>query len=808
MRAFLPWFSQPSTQESGEALKVTTHGTKGLSIFVLSALLWRSPVSVFVPLNSSLGRWWGYWGRTGRRCPSPTLLHPAHTHSIPVPPCTSTQASRMGSNKWLQVHDLPGGKSEPRILPGPAQDSIARVGDSSLSLVTICGRTQEGKSFLLNQLVGDPFCFGVHGNGAPKTKGADVSPILSMQGTAPKVAYVDAEGLGGEDVLKDVLLLTPLLLVSSVFIYNWRGGAAKEGMLKQLGVLADVAHKVLPPASKATEQERRIFGHLHIVLRNRAEVGDAEEVLLDDEKPGTGVSVESVAKRNRVRQVLRESFRSIKISALPTPTDDEEALSTGDITKITRNLTKEFKAALAALKTSLKPHIREGKVDVEGKAFTGTSILHLTKEVAALLNSEQDRIMPESIFAALQRRVFESRVARHISPPSEWLRVTPKTGDEEHIFTIKDDQLVVLPVAVKLNLVTVLALPNSGKSSLLNQLVGKPDCFCPEAERGLARLALVDMPEDGPPMAARLGYVELGSGGSWVEDLVLLFPLLLVSKVVILNWAGPLDKNKMLESLAALVPGNMRAEDEEEVCSLLTDYARRLGMKMDSAEALVLTQVVKRGPIFGHLHIVLHNQPNASAVEGLQDEMRAAFNQSFQSINLWTLPTPGTGAQPTEAGDARATVGVPDGFEQAVGGLKAYLATQLHEPRVFDGSELFYLTIYSFMTSACWRGKDKPDAYKRNLVPLLAFVIKYVQSLEATSPLKAIGAGAVTAGAVAVAGAGAVAVAGVVILPGAFLGAAVFGAYKTAEYAYYYHRGRALKEERKEEERRSAKTKK
>ena len=213
-----------------------------------------------------------------------------------------------------------------------------------------------------------------------------------------------------------------------------------------------------------------------------------------------------------------------------------------------------------------------------------------------------------------------------------------------------------------------------------------------------------------------------------------------------------------------------------------------------------------------HLHLLLLLNllllPNASAVEGLQDEMRAAFNQSFQSINLWTLPTPGTGAQPTEAGDARATVGVPDGFEQAVGGLKAYLATQLHEPRVFDGSELFYLTIYSFMTSACWRGKDKPDAYKRNLVPLLAFVIKYVQSLEATSPLKAIGAGAVTAGAVAVAGAGAVAVAGVVILPGAFLGAAVFGAYKTAEYAYYYHRGRALKEERKEEERRSAKTKK
>jgi len=48
----------------------------------------------------------------------------------------------MGSNKWLQVHDLPGGKAELRILSGPAQDSIARVGNTSLSLVTICGRAQ------------------------------------------------------------------------------------------------------------------------------------------------------------------------------------------------------------------------------------------------------------------------------------------------------------------------------------------------------------------------------------------------------------------------------------------------------------------------------------------------------------------------------------------------------------------------------------------------------------------------------------------------------------------------------------------
>ena len=240
---------------------------------------------------------------------------------------------------------------------------------------------------------------------------------------------------------------------------------------------------------------------------------------------------------------------------------------------------------MAALKTSLNPHILDGKGAVDGNAFTGKTILDFTKEVTALLNSMQDRIVPESIFAGLQRRVFESLVARHISPPIEWLRVSPWTfdgtpapaihDDGTHaklefsgtvrggrclIFTTKDlplEQLRQVRFATKLNLVTVFGLPSSGKSLLLNQFVGKPDCFGQfgrEAEHGLARLALVNIPKDGHQLPTKLGFVEVDSSGSWVKDLALLFPLLLVSKVVILNWAGPPDKDELLKALAELGP--------------------------------------------------------------------------------------------------------------------------------------------------------------------------------------------------------------------------------------------------------------
>ena len=55
----------------------------------------------------------------------------------------------------------------------------------------------------------------------------------------------------------------------------------------------------------------------------------------------------------------------------------------------------------------------------------------------------------------------------------------------------------------------------------------------------------------------------------------------------------------------------MTAEHEEKACSWMSDHASSLGMKMGGTELLLLSRVAKRRPIFGHLHVVLRNQPNA-----------------------------------------------------------------------------------------------------------------------------------------------------------------------------------------------------
>jgi len=326
----------------------------------------------------------------------------------------------MGSHKWLEVRDLPGGKAELRVIPR-GQDCLASAGNSPLSLVTVIGRTRTGKSFLLRQLVDKQDWFEVKGGNIPLTKGADVSPVLPVGGSRQrsKKAYVDAEGLGDAGIRKDVLLLTPLLLVSSVVIFNWPGRPAKDKMLEQLGKLVAAAEKV-GPRPEGIAQQRCIFGYLYIVLRNVAHAKGVKELLLNEEEPGPLSSAKEVAERNRKRRVLHESFRDIFIFALPTPTEKGDALDSGNVMEIERSLTKEFTTALVTLKKHLDLHILNAQVGLDGQPLTGTTLPDFIKELVAVVNSEQDRIVPESLFAGMQRQFWESSISKPVIPASTW----------------------------------------------------------------------------------------------------------------------------------------------------------------------------------------------------------------------------------------------------------------------------------------------------------------------------------------------------------------------------------------------------
>ena len=63
----------------------------------------------------------------------------------------------------------------------------------------------------------------------------------------------------------DVTLLTPVLLLSKVILFNWKGGLQKTKILDELAILVEVANSV---SSKNFSDDSPTFGHLHIVLRD------------------------------------------------------------------------------------------------------------------------------------------------------------------------------------------------------------------------------------------------------------------------------------------------------------------------------------------------------------------------------------------------------------------------------------------------------------------------------------------------------------------------------------------------------------
>lgn len=219
-----------------------------------------------------------------------------------------------------------------------------------LSLVSVFGAARTGKSFLLNCLAGKPGLFRCNNQHLPCTKGSDISAStnklksiadhVGVKVAAPmanaRVAWVDCEGSGDQDVSYDTKLTMPLLISSKVIIFNHKGAPTASSMLDQLSVLARTAEGV--------ETNRKMFGHLHLVLRDysfdtpKAEI--LEKILGEEPLPPpsrlqvprsnkrpehTGHDpARSAKERNDIRQLLKTNFASINVWLLTQPAEPDQ----------------------------------------------------------------------------------------------------------------------------------------------------------------------------------------------------------------------------------------------------------------------------------------------------------------------------------------------------------------------------------------------------------------------------------------------------------------------------------------------------
>ena len=211
---------------------------------------------------------------------------------------------------------------------------LRRLGKAKCGLVTILGPPKQGKSFLLNQLTKS--CqFSIHddilGGG---TGGINIChPITAnefssyVRTTAPTgaesgstsalaLAFADTVGLGGGVARDTSHLVTSLLPLSRVLIFNWMGGFQVDAILQQLGMFTCRVIPLLPANSEGR------LGFLHIVLRDIDQRNEMQmnNLLLLPEPVSSSDSPENAAvERNEIRATLNKTFRRICVLAMPHP---------------------------------------------------------------------------------------------------------------------------------------------------------------------------------------------------------------------------------------------------------------------------------------------------------------------------------------------------------------------------------------------------------------------------------------------------------------------------------------------------------
>ncbi|EQC36373.1 hypothetical protein SDRG_06477 [Saprolegnia diclina VS20] len=308
----------------------------------------------------------------------------------------------MQAVKWLGM-DRHG-----KMAVAPAAEQVLKPLPETqpINLISIFGAARQGKSFLMNLLANQQDLFRISNEKEPCTQGVDLSshfmPLteFSRQNGNPsvsssmKVGFVDAEGQGDRDITYDSRLVSPVLLTSKVVIFNWKDSLQADRMLNLLAVLAKAAQNV----ELADGDNRKVFGHLHIVFRDWNFVNTTPEQVYDTlfkkEKGGD----KEVGNRNLARHELVDAFESIQVWLFPSP-----VVSTAQLSERIRfdQLQPSFQTQMRDLRKTLSNQLKT-PMQFNNHTLTGPVLSEMIPFVAEILNDNRV-IMPESIYASMRR---------------------------------------------------------------------------------------------------------------------------------------------------------------------------------------------------------------------------------------------------------------------------------------------------------------------------------------------------------------------------------------------------------------------
>ncbi|XP_010245575.1 PREDICTED: guanylate-binding protein 1-like [Nelumbo nucifera] len=268
-----------------------------------------------------------------------------------------------------------------------------------IGVVSVCGRARQGKSFILNQLLGRSTGFQVASTHRPCTKGLWMwsTPLkrTALDGTEYSLLLLDSEGIDAYDQTGtySTQIFSLAILLSSMFIYNQMGGI-DEAALDRLSLVTEMTKHIRVRASgggRTTASELGQFSpifvwllrdfYLDLVEDNRKITPrDYLELAL---RPMQGGG-KDVAARNEIRESIRALFPDRECFALVRPLNNENDLQRLDQIPLDK-LRPEFRSGLDALTRFVFERTRPKQVGAT--IMTGPILAGVTQSFLDALNN-------------------------------------------------------------------------------------------------------------------------------------------------------------------------------------------------------------------------------------------------------------------------------------------------------------------------------------------------------------------------------------------------------------------------------------
>ncbi|XP_022715821.1 guanylate-binding protein 7-like isoform X1 [Durio zibethinus] len=308
-----------------------------------------------------------------------------------------------------------------------------------IGVVSVCGRARQGKSFILNQLLGRSSGFQVASTHRPCTKGLWLwsAPLkrTALDGTEYNLLLLDSEGIDAYDQTGtySTQIFSLAVLLSSMFIYNQMGGI-DEAALDRLSLVTQMTKHIRVKAGGRTTSASELgpFSpifvwllrdfYLDLVEDNRKITPrDYLELAL---RPVQG-SGKDIAAKNEIRDSIRALFPDRECFTLVRPLNNENDLQRLDQISLDK-LRPEFRAGLDALTKFVFERTRPKQVGAT--ILTGPVLIGITSSYLDALNNGAVPTISsswQSVEEAECRRAYDSAAEIYMSsfdrtkPPEE-----------------------------------------------------------------------------------------------------------------------------------------------------------------------------------------------------------------------------------------------------------------------------------------------------------------------------------------------------------------------------------------------------